>query len=246
MINPIHILLRWFNQRRARRLPVLYCVHGYGVRRTVELDPLRNFYEAKGYQVVCVPLFDPMDELDNDPEDWFKRAEDGLLPLVQQHREIWLVGFSMGGVIASRLASKYPVKRLVLLAPAFEYVTLQTVKNVAEGAVRILVNKPRTPSDTMTVLPDSFAPAFRSIIASHKDSISEITQPVLFLHGSADEVIPVRSSVNAAAKIPHDRKLVLILDGVMHRILDDPRHGFDALTLIDDFFNGKLVPDPKF
>lgn len=245
MINPIQILMRWFRQRKARRLPVIYAVHGYGVRRTIELDPLRSFFEAKGHQVVCVPLFDPLDELDNDPELWFKRAEDGLIELIRQSREVWLVGFSMGGVIASRLASKYPVKRLVLLAPAFEYLTLQTVKNVAEGAVRILVNKPRTSSETMTVLPDSFAPAFRSIIAQHKDAIAEVTQPVLFLHGSTDEVIPVRSSVNASAKVPHDRKLVLILDGVLHRILDDPLKGSDALILIEDFFHGKLVADRK-
>lgn len=231
----------WYLKHGSTHRPVLYCIHGFGVRRTIEFAPLKAYFEAKGHEVITPDLFDQTVESDNDPQVWIQRAKDGLEPLLAQKREVWLVGFSMGGVIASRLAAEYPVKRLVLLAPAFEYVTLQTVKNVAEGAVRSLLNKPKPVSSSFPPLPDSFSSAFRSVVALNKDAIEKVTQPVLFLHGSMDEVIPVRSSENAYAKVPHDQKLLLVIQGVNHRVLDDEQHQQDVLRLIDDFFNEKLV-----
>jgi esterase/lipase len=239
----IEIIKNWFRKRKAAKLPVLYCVHGFGVRRNVEFEPLKAYFESKGHTVITIQLFDQSDETDTDPKEWIQRAKDGLEPLINDKRRVWLMGFSMGGVIASHLASLYPVERVVLLAPAFEYVTLQTVKNVATNAVRSLLNKPKPNGSVYPALPDSFAPVFRSVIASCKDSISQIDQPVLFLHGSDDEVIPVRSSQNAYRKIWHSDKLLLVIEGVLHRILDDQDHQEDILHIIDDFFNGKLILD---
>jgi len=233
----------WFRQRKAAKLPVLFCIHGFGVRRTIELDPLKTYFENKGHTVITMELFDPRDEQDNDPDVWIRRAKDKLEPLIAANRCVWLVGFSMGGVIASQLASLYPVQRVVLLAPAFEYVTLQTVKNVAETAVRSIINRPKQADPEVLVMPDSFALTFRSVVASCKDSVTKITQPVLFIHGSDDEVIPVRSSENAYAKVPHDQKMLLVIEGVLHRVLDDEKHNQDILHLIDDFFHGRLIRD---
>lgn len=234
----------WFWKKKASKRPVLYCVHGFGIRRTVEFDPLKSYFEAKGHEVIMVNLFDQSDETDNDPQIWIQRARDGLKPLLNQNRPVWLVGFSMGGTIASQLASEFPIERLVLLAPAFEYVTLQTVKNVAHSAVRTLLNIPKTNASDYPPLPDGFSLTFRSVVASCKDSIALISHPVLFLHGSKDEVIPVRSSENAYAKVTHDQKLLLVIEGVLHRILDDEIHGLDVLHLIDDFLNGRIVKRP--
>lgn len=241
MKNLIQKIKTWFRKRGSKKRPVLYCIHGFGVRRTVEFDPLKAYFEAKGHEVVTVSLFDQTQDTDNDPQVWIQRAKAGLELLIAQKRQVWLVGFSMGGVIASQLASEYPIQRLVLLAPAFEYLTLQTVKNVAEGAVRSLLNKPKPISTAYPPLPDSFASTFRSVVALCKESIPNVKQPVLFLHGSADEVIPVRSSENAYARVNHDQKLLLIIENVQHRILDDETHQNDALYLIDEFLNGKIV-----
>jgi len=237
----IEIIRNWFKKRKAAKLPVLYCVHGFGVRRSVEFEPLKKYFESKGHTVITIHLFDQTNESDIDPLIWIQRAKDGLEPLIKDNRRVWLVGFSMGGVIASHLASLYPVERVVLLAPAFEYVTLQTVKNVASGAVRAIIKKPKPTSSNYPVLPDSFAPVFRNVIASCRDSISQVSQPVLFLHGSEDEVIPVRSSQNAYLKVKHPHKLLLVIEGVLHRILDDEAHQTDILHIIDEFFNGKLI-----
>jgi len=114
----IEIIKNWFKKRKAAKLPVLYCIHGFGVRRSVEFEPLKKYFESKGHTVITIHLFDQSDETDTDPQVWIQRAKDGLEPLIKENRRVWLVGFSMGGVIASHLASLYPVERVVLLAPA--------------------------------------------------------------------------------------------------------------------------------
>ncbi len=226
-------------------MPVLYCIHGFGVRKTVEFDHLKAYFEAKGHEVITVDVFDQGNEADVDPLVWIQRTREPLETLIHQNRKVWLVGFSMGGVIASILASEYPVERVVLLAPAFEYLSLQTVKNVAEGAVRSIIKKPKPGNPDFAPLPDSFSFVFRSVVALGKDSISKVNCPVLFVHGSQDEVIPLRSSQNAYAKVTHDQKLHLVIEGVMHRIMDDEFHNQDVFCIMDDFFNARLVKDSR-
>ena len=94
----INRIKSWFRNRKAAKLPLLYCVHGYGVRRTVEFDALKTYFEKKGHTVVTVELFDQRDETDTDPQVWINRAKEGLEPLIKAKRKVWLVGFSMGGV----------------------------------------------------------------------------------------------------------------------------------------------------
>ncbi len=234
----------WLKSRREAKLPVIYCVHGFGVRKTVEFLPLRTYFEDKGHKVVCVELFDQLDLNDTDPQLWLRRAEDGLAQLIAQERKVWLVGFSMGGVIASHLSTLYSVERIVLLAPAFEYLSLQNVKGAAETVARTIIKKPKPLITTSyPPLPSSFSSVFRNIIALCKDSIEKVDVPILFLHGSDDETIPVRSSENAYTKVPHEMKLLLVIKGVKHRLLDDDRLNQDILKLIDDFFNERLLKE---
>ena len=53
------------------------------------------------------------------------------------YKEIYVIGHSMGGVIAAYLASKYKeVKKLVLAAPAFQYFKFEGNKiNILESIV---------------------------------------------------------------------------------------------------------------
>ena len=55
--------------------------------------------------------------------DWIEKAEYEINYLIDNgYKNIYLVGHSMGGVIAGYLASKYKqVKKLVLVAPAFRH-----------------------------------------------------------------------------------------------------------------------------
>lgn len=53
-------------------------------------------------------------------KDWLRRAVDSYLDLAARCDRVSVVGLSMGGVMAVILASKFPVFRVGLLAPALE------------------------------------------------------------------------------------------------------------------------------
>jgi carboxylesterase len=218
--------------------PTIIAIHGFGVRRSVELAPLVAFFTARGYRVETPDLFDQTDASDTDPALWIERAESAVAQAVGRKERVWLVGFSMGGVIASQMAAVYPVERLVLLAPAFDYVSTRLVKLKAQEIVDDLLKRPK-PDSNYPPLPESFNAVFREIIARCSTGIVSVSCPVLLMHGTEDEVIPVRSSEGAYAKIPHERKRLLILQGVQHRILDSVM-GHDVLQIMQDFVEGKL------
>lgn len=50
--------------------------------------------------------------------DWLRRAEDSLLDLSGRCGKVHILGFSLGGVLATILAARYRIESLALVAPA--------------------------------------------------------------------------------------------------------------------------------
>jgi esterase/lipase len=232
LYDPIKNFLTWFQPFKK---PSLVCIHGFGVRRSLEFTPLKTYFENLGYQVYIPNLFDQTIVEDNDPSMWIGRAEKTIKDLIERKQDIVLIGFSMGAVIASHLSTLYPTVKLILLAPAFEYLTVKNVSESAEKRVRTLVRLSKTINNIYPPLPDSFTPSFREVIRLTKSSVNEIQCPTLIFHGTQDEVIPTRSSEYAYRKIPHMQKYLYHLEGVNHRILDDERYQKDILAQIQHF-----------
>ena len=63
-------------------------------------------------------------------KDWITASEKQVESLINKgYTSIYVVGHSMGGVIACHLAKKYPIiKKLVLASPAFRYFTFKNDK----------------------------------------------------------------------------------------------------------------------
>ena len=242
MINPFE----WFKKRKSiPELPVIVAIHGFGKRRTVEYAPLKIYFEKLGYTVIIPELFNQdLDELPN-ADRWIERADTAVKEQLACGHKVWLIGFSMGGVIASSLAVKYSVERVVLLAPAFDYITFKKVIDVAERTAGKLIKiKPISSIDSEpNPLPDSYYPVFTEIVRRLKNDVELISVPVLFLHGTEDEVIPIRSSENAYKKINHNDKLLLRVETAPHRMLDEVQLNDDILFIIYHFFKGDIVKE---
>jgi esterase/lipase len=221
--------------------PILYCVHGFGVRRTHEYTVLKEYFEALGYTVVIPEIFDQTLFDDINPDVWLNRVEQPLNKLILENKRILLVGFSMGGVIASYLASKFKVDRLVLLAPAFEYITIKAIIDTVEGVARQIIKRPEIPSNDYPPLPETFTNTFKDIVSKCKDSIKHVDCPVLIFHGTSDETIPLRSSDYAYESIFHLNKRLFILKNVPHRILDESPINKDVLKIMHNYFNNEIV-----
>lgn len=70
-------------------------------------------------------MYDLNNPNDANYKDWVQRCEAKLSLAIKENPNVILIGFSMGGVIASYLASIYKVQSLILCAPAFEYLDIK-------------------------------------------------------------------------------------------------------------------------
>jgi esterase/lipase len=239
--------MTWFKRLASnlsfKRKPALLCLHGFGVRRTEEFRPLVTYFSDLGYRVYTPELFDQTDANDDDATLWLERAEQSLKDLLKHQSSIVLIGFSMGGVIAADLATRFGVDKLILIAPAFDYLTLKNVKSAVEKKTRQRLKFDGiTPMSTHPPLPEHFTAAFQAVVKLGKHAPKLLNTPTLLIHGTEDEVIPLRSSHKAYQAIQHPQKRLFILQGVAHRVLDDPLYQKDVLTLLQRFIEEKRMP----
>ena len=122
-----------------KKQKVIITIHGFGKNVQHEFDPLAKHIDKKKYQIIQFDMYEPYDPHDDNYETWIKKAEEKIHEYKDQ--EIILLGFSMGGVIASYLASIYHVRSLILVAPAFQYLDLANITNHGIKIVKNLAKK---------------------------------------------------------------------------------------------------------
>lgn len=98
-------------------------VHGYG-GSPFEMEGIESALVGAGFaaHTVCLPGHGPgyEDFRKYRFSHWLAHAEKEYKALAEKHERIALIGFSMGGVIALNLASRFPVAGVVALsAPVF-------------------------------------------------------------------------------------------------------------------------------
>ncbi|MEI3116660.1 MAG: alpha/beta fold hydrolase [Merdibacter sp.] len=230
---------RLFSFFQTKERPIILTVHGYGRRRSHEMDNLAAWAKKERFDIIQFDLYDLFDETDCDPKIWLSRAEEKIKECCQKQQPLYLVGFSMGGVIASYLASLYPVDKLVLVAPAFTYLDLSKTAGYLRKGTKHLFHSDG--SEEEITVPKSFYPAFVDIIKNCRDSIASVHCPILILHGDEDETIPLKSSLQAYEKIRHAQKRLIILHEGHHHLLSEPWTANECYQLILLFFKGEIV-----
>lgn len=228
----------FFFQRKPKK--VLVTIHGFGKRAHHEFDDLYVALKNDDYDIVLFDYFDPKDEQDVDYETWVQRCEDKVKEYIREYDQISILGFSMGGVIASYLSTIFPIEKLILVAPAFQYLNASKLVEYGLKGLRAFTNQESIPKN----LPSSqHVYAFTEVVAQYKESITQVDCPVLFLHGTNDEVIPVSSSKDAYQKAKGE-KLLLLVEGGKHRMLYDGTfqeqlYPILQLMMDDKLFNNK-------
>lgn len=227
---------------------VIITVHGYGRRRKHEMDNLvlwaKQDPQLSAIPIIQFDLYDLFDETDCQWRQWISRAKTVINEQELQNRRITLVGFSMGGVIASYLAATSShVEKLILLAPAFQYVNMESVTSaIAKGATSLFNNDAAAAEIT---LPKTFYSAFTEVVRYCKPYIEQVHCPILLLHGDEDEVIAVKSSIYAYDKIPHAQKKLIILHQGHHRLLMDEKVNWEVYQIMRLFLLGQILTGEK-
>jgi uncharacterized protein len=133
-----------------------------------------------------------------------------------------VIGSSLGGLLASLMASKLPeVERLVLLAPAFGFHKRLAVNIGAEAISRWQANGS---ADFYHYGLKQFVRLhyeFFTDAQTHSETILQRELPILIMHGVNDEVVPVTASQDFAALHPHVILELLDSDHGLGNALDE-------------------------
>lgn len=218
-----------------KKKPIVVTIHGFGAKTSSEMDDLASFLKKNGYEVIQFDLYDISDPEDADLNSWIGKAEQAMKNAFEKTDEVYLIGFSMGGVIASYLATLFRVKCLILVAPAFHYINLQMAKTATKKTFSSSSSaKGPSPSKAQTK-------TFTGIIDRYKESITHVDCPILILHGTKDEVIDPSSSSLEYKRIRHERKRLLLIEDAPHRLLYTKEFEPTAFSIILLMLKGKLI-----
>lgn len=157
--------------------------------------------------------------------DWVQSAEEELKELLQICDKVYVIGFSMGGMIASYLTVKYPVSKLVLLSAALYYVNPRQlgydIKNIVKDAMRgtllqneLFIRYKRKIAST----PISATTQFRKLVKDLKQYLPNVHVPTLIVQGMDDGVVPPKAAYALHESIGATEKKLLLLDRAQHTI----------------------------
>jgi carboxylesterase len=222
----------------------ILCLHGFS-GGPFELAPLAAALASQGLTIDAPTLAGHGGTLDalaaSTWPDWYESAERSLKSLTLRSGPCVIVGGSMGGLLAIRLARLHAgdVAGLVLLAPPMR---LRPIEQSGIGALTSLAaalglgrgaSVPRTgrPDITnaaeVTDLPygDSYPlSALRSLIELQSvahDDLEHVTAPVLIVQGRRDRTVPLDVSSEIAARIGSRRTEQLWLEESGHLVALD-------------------------
>ena len=210
-----------------RKKAILF-IHGF-VGGIYDFGTLHNELQLyKNFDVFTYTLkaHDKLIVKDVEYKEWIDESTKQIEFLINNgYKEIYLIGHSMGGVIASNLASKYhEVKKIVLAAPAFRIFCFKSgkldiksfnnsLKNIPEiikgqGREQVLSKLIKTPIPTTIEL--------TKLINHYQSCVNEITCDTLIIHGTEDNIVPRESTEYVHNSIKSKTNILINVQGLNH------------------------------
>ncbi|HDU7109562.1 TPA: alpha/beta fold hydrolase [Listeria monocytogenes] len=208
------------------------CIHGF-TGSPSEVKPLADYLrEHTDWDVLAptLPGHDHLRHLKNVTyKDWIVFVDSILSQMLKEDDEVYIIGFSMGGLLAGWLARHYPeVKKLVHLSTAVNAMEWpQLVENskqvLTEAKEVTLKNSPmfKRYQKKVTETPWTSTLQFKKMVALAKPVFEHIEIPTFIAQGSADQVVPAEKSVNFLMESIPGPKELFILEGSKHVICQD-------------------------
>jgi esterase/lipase len=176
-------------------------------------------------------------------QDWVRSAEEVLQDMLLTCERVYVIGFSMGGLIAAHLSARYPIDKLVLLSASLYYINPRqlfkdaatiikkhfTSASDAREAYRRYVNKAKTTPPRAVI-------HFRHLVKILKQELPKVTAPTLIIQGGRDDLVEPRSAEHIYRTIRSAEKYLHILPESKHIICHDCEQG-QLLALIDEFLD---------
>lgn len=180
--------------------------------------------------------------------DWIKKAESEVQFLIDSgYRKIYIIGHSMGGVIATYLASKYKeIKKLVLVAPAFRFISFE------DGNFKPLAALKKTPklveqygtkliTSRMTKLPSSAVLEFMNLVKKEQNITKNISIPTLIFRGTSDQIVPQQAVEHVYNTITSKQKKIVLLENITHDVFREDKKEEATEAIIKFLGNSRTI-----
>lgn len=203
-------------------------IHGY-TGGPYEIDPLVTHLKEYTDWHIEVPVLSghgrELDLIDVSYDVWLNDADKLLKKLITMSEQVYVIGFSMGGMIAAYLAATNEVDKLILLAPARRYISF---KNLARTFGEMIGDgfKGRLNENELYIqykgklgeVPLKANVEFMKLVHYTKPFLKKIHIPVLIIQGKRDEMVPFRTAYALEREIGSAEKEVVIFDRSGHHL----------------------------
>lgn len=212
-----------------------------------EVEPLRQYLETHTDWKIEVPLLSGHGETlaleEVSYETWLEEMAEHLQALRKDCEEVYVIGFSMGGMIASYLAAHYEVDKLVLLATArkylsFKYLSRYVAEVISDGFKgQLEENEIYTHyKSKLETVPFRANVEFMKLVNKTKQYLEDIRSPVFIAQGQRDSLVPYKTAYTLEKEIGSEEKEVVIFEQANHMIcLGEDREILNKMIL--DFLN---------
>lgn len=180
-------------------------------------------------------------------QEWIEKSEKKVEWLITNgYNNIYVIGHSMGGVIATYLTTKYKeIKKLVLAAPAFHYLNVVNdnlnVKDSLKVAPKIIE---QYGGDEIVArflkLNVSSLGEFMSLIKKYYHVPKNVKCPILILQGDEDHLVPRSSSEYVYSEVQSNNKKLVYIKGATHDIFKCEKQE-EIFEIIEQFLKNKFI-----
>ena len=223
-------------------------IHGF-TGNPAEMSLLANHLNNYGFTVLAVRLAghatNVYDMARTSYRDWFTSVLDGYHLLGDLCNSIYVVGHSMGGLLALQLSACESVTKLVTLAaPIFIHHSLHLEKLPPFDKSINLFN--RKPHRHLFDVPDAVNLTYRlmPLVSIHqllylidevKSNLSKINVPTLIVHGDNDHTADIKSAFFINDNINSNEKFVNIIPNAGHLLPFAPDYRQLTFKVVEDF-----------
>lgn len=205
-------------------------VHGF-TSCPLDIRPLTKFLYRRGFTVREVLLpghgtsYQDMARFGG--RDWLAAVETELAELQQQCTQVWLLGFSLGGILTAIVASRQRVQGLVCIAAPIwlrpkrtRYASfMQFFQKYAQMGNRQQYQFPSWRYEQVAV---KNIVDLNNLIRRAKRTFAGIHVPSLVIQGNLDCTIQVRSANYIYNKLGASAKELFMVEGGAHMLLLEP------------------------
>lgn len=217
------------------------CIHGF-TGDPWEVEPVSNaLSELEGW-LVYTPLLpghgEDLTKLKSASyEEWVLTVEVAIEELEKRCETLYVIGFSMGGMLASYIAARYPIHKLVLLNAAAHYLNPKQFLKDMFGAIRYHLTGSQEEDQLIELYEQKFRETpfaavgqFLQLIQKTKPYASKVNVPTLIIQGELDGLVPLKSAYHLYDVIESERKELKVMKRSRHMIC----HGFETDKVIEE------------